>query len=472
MRSVLERIDLGPYVLIAPCGGAYGAIRSAATDSGLISGLAIVQAPSWAEERRRIDRIDPGGLISRPLLGQAICAAAPGRLSDRWFRAALGPEAEIDAIQATSRGVLRSGGCSCLASTIQANRDAELELDAVSQPTLIVWGTQDRNTATPTGARPSPARPTPATSSSRTPGTAPTSSRASASAGWPWSWSRPPGRKDDRFAGWRRWARSRPGCVGLQAVRETATLAVRATWGDCMRSGRLKRRWCALIATIAALALPGVAAAEVLGPDLSAAPDGFVNCTSACTVVGYEGAVGGLTSTVAPVQVTEAGTVTEVAVRANQAGVPIELVQLSLTGEPEEFRFDAFQPLGETQSLAHLLHSSSDSGGRGHGPGRPRRPAGARLRIRLLQHPGGERGRAIRLDAENGERGRDPAQPGTRKTAGGEDHGRRGGRRLAAGAGGAGVHPASRRRRRKRPMSPSSRRTAARLASVRRRRST
>ncbi len=144
MRSVLERMGLGPYVLIAPCGGAYGAIRSAGTDVDLISGLAILQAPSWAEERRWISRIDPGGLISRPLLGQAICATVPGRLSDRWFRAALGPEAEIDAIQVTSRRVLRSGGCFCLASTIQANRNAEIELDAINQPTLIVWGTQDR----------------------------------------------------------------------------------------------------------------------------------------------------------------------------------------------------------------------------------------------------------------------------------------------------------------------------------------
>jgi pimeloyl-ACP methyl ester carboxylesterase len=143
MGSVLRQIDLGPYVVIAPCGGAYGAIRSAATDPDLVSGLAIVQAPSWAEEKRWINRIDSAGVISRPLLGQAICAAAPGKLSDRWFRAALGPEAELAGIQARSREVLRRGGCFCLASNIQANRGAEFPLDVVSQPTLIVWGTAD-----------------------------------------------------------------------------------------------------------------------------------------------------------------------------------------------------------------------------------------------------------------------------------------------------------------------------------------
>jgi pimeloyl-ACP methyl ester carboxylesterase len=144
MRSVLERIELAPYVLVAPCGGAYGAIRTAAIDPDLISGLAIVQAPVWAEEQRWIGRIDPGGLISRPLLGQAICAVGSSQLSDRWFRAALGPQARLEAIQATSRSVLRRGGCFCLASLIQANREAEFELEAVSQPTLIVWGTEDR----------------------------------------------------------------------------------------------------------------------------------------------------------------------------------------------------------------------------------------------------------------------------------------------------------------------------------------
>jgi pimeloyl-ACP methyl ester carboxylesterase len=144
MRSVLERIGLAPYVLVAPCGGAYGAIRTAALDPGLIGGLAILQAPSWAEERRWIGRIDPGGLISRPLLGQAICAVGSGQLSDRWFRAALGPQAPLEGIQATSRGVLRRGGCFCLASLIQANCEAEFELEPVSQPALIVWGTEDR----------------------------------------------------------------------------------------------------------------------------------------------------------------------------------------------------------------------------------------------------------------------------------------------------------------------------------------
>jgi pimeloyl-ACP methyl ester carboxylesterase len=144
MRSVLERIGLGPYVLVAPCGGAYGAIQSANTDPDLIGGLAILQAPSWAEEKRWIGRIDPGGLIARPVLGQAICAAAPGRLSDRWLRAALGPSADSEEIRTTSRDVLGRGGCFCLASTFQANRKAEFDLEAVSQPALIVWGTRDR----------------------------------------------------------------------------------------------------------------------------------------------------------------------------------------------------------------------------------------------------------------------------------------------------------------------------------------
>src|ERR1700709_1739617 len=71
MRAVLEQLDLGPYVVVAPCGGAAGGLRSATRCPQMVAGVAILQAASWAEEKRWIDRIDPGGLISRPLLGQA-----------------------------------------------------------------------------------------------------------------------------------------------------------------------------------------------------------------------------------------------------------------------------------------------------------------------------------------------------------------------------------------------------------------
>jgi pimeloyl-ACP methyl ester carboxylesterase len=147
LRAALEHLDLGPYVLVAPCGGAYPSIRLAGDHPELVAGLAIVQAAGWEEEQRWIGRIDPKRRMSRPLVGQAICALSSRRLSDTWYAAALAPGAPKEAYKATSREVLDRGGCFCLASLIQANRDAELELAPVAGPALILWGARDRTHA-------------------------------------------------------------------------------------------------------------------------------------------------------------------------------------------------------------------------------------------------------------------------------------------------------------------------------------
>jgi pimeloyl-ACP methyl ester carboxylesterase len=147
LRAALEHLDLGPYVLIAPCGGTYPAIRLANRSPDLIVGLGIVQAAGWEEEKRWIRRIDPKRQMSRPLVGQAICGLTSSRLSDTWYQAALAPDTPKDPFKATSRDVLERGGCFCLASLIQANRDAEPDLDPVTQPTFILWGARDRTHA-------------------------------------------------------------------------------------------------------------------------------------------------------------------------------------------------------------------------------------------------------------------------------------------------------------------------------------
>jgi pimeloyl-ACP methyl ester carboxylesterase len=147
LGAALEHLDLGPYVLVAPCGGAYASIRLATESPELVAGLAIVQAAGWEEEKRWIRRIDPKRQMSRPVIGQAICGLSSRRLSDTWYEAALGPAAPKDEFKTTSREVLDRGGCFCLASLVQANRDAEPRLRPVAQPALILWGAQDRTHA-------------------------------------------------------------------------------------------------------------------------------------------------------------------------------------------------------------------------------------------------------------------------------------------------------------------------------------
>jgi pimeloyl-ACP methyl ester carboxylesterase len=147
LRAALEHLDLGPYLLVAPCAATYSAIQLADDRPDLVAALAIVQAAGWEEEKRWIRRIDSNGLMSRPLLGQTICALTSTRLSDTWYEAALSPGAPKDQFKATSREVLGRGGCFCLASLIQANRNADLALPPVTQPSLVIWGARDRTHA-------------------------------------------------------------------------------------------------------------------------------------------------------------------------------------------------------------------------------------------------------------------------------------------------------------------------------------
>lgn len=141
--EVLERVGLAPYVLAFSCSNAYVALRVAALRPDLVSGLVLIQAPSWTDEQRWIERIDPSRVMRRAGVGQLVSAAAPARLARAWYGAAL-PEGErFDHFYGPAEDVLRHGGCFCLGSLIQANSGPQPDFGAVEQPALAVWGGSD-----------------------------------------------------------------------------------------------------------------------------------------------------------------------------------------------------------------------------------------------------------------------------------------------------------------------------------------
>jgi hypothetical protein len=66
----LRRLDLGPYVLAFPCVSAYAAIDIANRATELVSGVVILQAPSWEEEVKWKHGRDRQGILSKPIVGQ------------------------------------------------------------------------------------------------------------------------------------------------------------------------------------------------------------------------------------------------------------------------------------------------------------------------------------------------------------------------------------------------------------------
>lgn len=120
-------------------------------------------------------------------------------------------------------------------------------------------------------------------------------------------------------------------------------------------SVRAIRRLAAFSVAIAALAAPGAASADFLGPDLTDPVDGYYPCATgpSCTILGFEG-VASLASNPTPIQAPTDGTITEVQLRvASGQEIPVELVAMSLVGagEPPQVSFDSFHPLGTTTGV-------------------------------------------------------------------------------------------------------------------------
>jgi pimeloyl-ACP methyl ester carboxylesterase len=141
--ETLERTGRAPYVLAFSCSNAYVALKVAADRPDLVERLVLIQAPSWTQEQRWARRIDPGGVMARPALGQLVNAAAPGRLARSWYGIALGEEGRRAHFQEPALAALRNGACFCLASLIQGSRRTA-RFAPVAQPTLALWGARDR----------------------------------------------------------------------------------------------------------------------------------------------------------------------------------------------------------------------------------------------------------------------------------------------------------------------------------------
>lgn len=142
----LAQLDVGPCILAFPCVAAYGAIDIAARYPHLVSHVALIQAPSWTEQVKWKHGRDKRGVLSRPLVGQVVLQALKRQRAPRWFDAAVGNREQLPDFIATTDHALRGGACFCLASAFQRYlTDAPPRLEAVRQPSLIIWGEADRS---------------------------------------------------------------------------------------------------------------------------------------------------------------------------------------------------------------------------------------------------------------------------------------------------------------------------------------
>lgn len=147
-RVVVELLErLGePATLAFPCVLAYVALRVAASRPDLVRGLVLTQAPSWPQAVRWVDRVDRAKVLRTPLLGQAVNLLRNDAIVRRWYETATASPEKARTFRSMSLEAMDHGARFPLASGFQALFRPEAPVFApVTQPTLLVWGPQDRS---------------------------------------------------------------------------------------------------------------------------------------------------------------------------------------------------------------------------------------------------------------------------------------------------------------------------------------
>jgi len=145
MRELLVALERGPYVLAFSCVASFAALTLAAESPELVRQLVLMQVPSWPEEVKWMRRVDRGGLIATPVVGQLLMKARPRWVTRQWYEVALPSGRNREPFLQPALSALEGGGTLSLASAFQALRGAAPPASGpILHPTLVVWGSADR----------------------------------------------------------------------------------------------------------------------------------------------------------------------------------------------------------------------------------------------------------------------------------------------------------------------------------------
>ena len=147
--ELLISLGAGPYVLCPTCTNVYPSALIAAEHPELVSHLVLMQALGWDQERIWTGKIvDPTGNLAKPYIGQELIYQTRSTAAKAWYPNALGHPDRIESFLRQSCECISHGGNFCLASLIQSWFGPDVDQPAFptfSQPTLAVWGMNDRS---------------------------------------------------------------------------------------------------------------------------------------------------------------------------------------------------------------------------------------------------------------------------------------------------------------------------------------
>ncbi len=142
LSTALDQHTDGPLLLVFSCLAGLIALEIAARNER-VAGLLLVQTPSLEDARGWAGRVDPGGLLRKPLLGQMIVRAGRRRLAKTWYDAALPRGTARDPYLSEALAAYDAGGDYCLASAVQSLGAAKA-VPSLALPTTVLWGGSDR----------------------------------------------------------------------------------------------------------------------------------------------------------------------------------------------------------------------------------------------------------------------------------------------------------------------------------------
>lgn len=147
VEQVLRTLAVSACTLAFPCVNGYLALLLAQNAPELVRRVVVLQTPSWEEEKKWAREIDfrGRGWVATPYFGQLLVSVSRRKIAARWFAKALGNATNAADFAKLSRQALDAGCGWALASLTQAYFSAPAPvLTPISQPGLVIWGTQDR----------------------------------------------------------------------------------------------------------------------------------------------------------------------------------------------------------------------------------------------------------------------------------------------------------------------------------------
>lgn len=142
--EALAVMGVGRAVLMFPCVAGLIALEAARRAPERVAAVVLSQTPGFDDALAWSRRVDFGGLIGTPVIGQILVRAFRERLADEWYQNALPRGVDRAPYLTRALAAYDHGADYCLASALQALRRDARPSAPVPVPVLSVWGDGDR----------------------------------------------------------------------------------------------------------------------------------------------------------------------------------------------------------------------------------------------------------------------------------------------------------------------------------------